>query len=89
MTTTVSKNNEVSIPADIARELDIHPGTELEWEKTGEGTVIVRPLPSRAELERQLRGAGRRWLKPGDDPIAELVRERRHDDELDQADEEK
>lgn len=89
MTTTVSKNNEVSIPADIARELDIHPGTELQWEKTGEGTIVVRLLLSRAELERQLRGAGRRWLKPGDDPIAELVRERRQDDELDQADEEK
>jgi hypothetical protein len=44
-------------------------------------------LPSRGELARQLMGAGRRWLKPGSDPIGDLVRERELDDELDQADE--
>jgi hypothetical protein len=40
---------------------------------------------SRGDLARQLMGAGRRWLKPGDDPIGELIREREHDDKLDRA----
>jgi AbrB family looped-hinge helix DNA binding protein len=87
MTTTVSESNQVSIPSEIARDFDIHPGTQLEWAKAGEGTILVKPLPSRGELARQLMGAGRRWLKPGADPIGELVRERERDDILDQADE--
>ncbi len=87
MTTTVTESNQVSIPAEIAREFDIRPGTQLEWAKTGEGTILVKPLPSRGALARQLMGAGRRWLKPGADPMGDLVREREQDDKLDQADE--
>jgi hypothetical protein len=42
---------------------------------------------SRGALARQLMGAGRRWLKPGADPIGDLIRDREQDDKLDQADE--
>lgn len=87
MTTTVSESNLVSIPLEIAREFDIHPGTRLEWLKAGEGVISIKPLPSRGEQARQLMGAGRRWLKPGVDPIADLIREREQDAQLDQADE--
>ena len=87
MTTTVTESNQVSIPPEIARDLDIHPGTQLEWAKAGEGAILVRPLPSRGEMARQLMGAGRRWLKPGADPVGDLIREREQDDKLDQADE--
>ena len=89
MTTTVNESNSVSIPPEIAREFDIHPGTRLEWAKTAEGVIAVKPLPSRGELARHLMGAGRRWLKPGADPIGDLIREREQDDHLDQADEER
>jgi AbrB family looped-hinge helix DNA binding protein len=87
MTTTVSESNQVSIPPDLAREFDIHPGTRLEWAKTGEGIITIKPLPNRADLARQLLGAGRYLLKPGADPIADLIREREEDDRLDQSDE--
>jgi len=87
MTTTVTESNQVSIPPDIAREFDIHPGTRLEWAKAGEGAIIVKPFPSRGESARQLMGAGKRWLKPGADPVGDLIREREQDDKLDQADE--
>jgi len=86
MTTTVTKSNQVSIPPDIVREFDIHPGTRLEWAKGGEGAIIVKPLRNRGEMARQLMGAGKRWLKPGADPIGDLMREREQDDNLDQAD---
>jgi bifunctional DNA-binding transcriptional regulator/antitoxin component of YhaV-PrlF toxin-antitoxin module len=86
MTTTVTESNQVSIPPDIVREFDIHPGTRLEWAKAGEA-IMVKPLPSRGELARQLMGAGRRWLKPGADPVGDLIREREQDDQLDRADE--
>jgi hypothetical protein len=42
---------------------------------------------SRGERARELMGAGRRWLKPGADPVGDLIREREQDDKLDQADE--
>lgn len=86
MTTTVTKSNLVSIPPEIAREFDIHPGTRLEWAKISEGVISVTPIPSRGERARQLLGAGRRWLKPGADPSGDLLRERAHDSRLDQAD---
>ena len=47
--------------------------------------VIIAPELAR-ELARQLLGSGRRWMKPGDDPIGDLVREREQDDELDRID---
>src|SRR6266851_1055162 len=39
MTTIVTESNQVSIPPDIAREFDIHPGTRFEWAKAGEGVI--------------------------------------------------
>ena len=75
----------MSIPPDIAPEFDIHPGTRLEWGKSAGGVITVKPLPSRAELARELMGASRRWLKPGVNPMGDLLREREQDDQLDQA----
>jgi len=51
---------------------------ELETE------VEAQPASSsRGELARELMGAGRRWLKPGADPVEDLIREREQDDSLD------
>jgi len=86
MTTTVKDRNLVSIPPDIARDFNIQPGTRLEWTKAGDGVIAVRPLPSRGQIARELLGAGRHLVKPGADPIGDLVRERERDDDLDQAD---
>lgn len=80
MTTIVNESNQVSIPPDIAREFDIHPGTQLEWTKGNDGVITLKPLLQRGELARQLMGAGRHLLKPGMDPIADLIRDRVQDD---------
>jgi hypothetical protein len=42
--------------------------------------IAVKPLPSRGERARALMGSGRKWLKPGDDPIANLLRDRAAED---------
>jgi AbrB family looped-hinge helix DNA binding protein len=81
MITTVTGKNQVTIPAELARELNIKTGTQLDWSKAEDGTLRVRPLPSRGETARRLAGIGASWLKPGDEPIAELIRERMGDDE--------
>jgi len=76
MITTVTGRNQVTIPADLARQLDIRAGTRLEWSKGEDGTLHARPLPARGVVARKLAGIGRAWLKPGQDPVADLIRER-------------
>jgi AbrB family looped-hinge helix DNA binding protein len=80
MITTVTGKNQVTIPAKLAHQLDIQPGARLDWAIGPDGVLIVRPLPKRGELARQVAGFGRQWLKPDSDPIAELIRERVADD---------
>jgi AbrB family looped-hinge helix DNA binding protein len=81
MITTVTGKNQVTIPADLARELNIKAGTQLEWSKDENGVLHAKPLPSRGELADRLQGLGRQWLQPGDDPIARLIEERVREDE--------
>jgi AbrB family looped-hinge helix DNA binding protein len=81
MTTTVTGKNQISIPAEIAARHGIRPGCRLEW-KSGRTPdrleVIIQPDPITAA--RSLHGAGRKYLRPGQDPIAELIAERTDDD---------
>ena len=81
MITTVTGKNQITIPAALARELDIAPGTRLDWEKGGEGILIVKIIPNRPELARQLAGRGRRHLGQSSDPIRDLVEDRVREDQ--------
>ena len=81
MITTVTGKNQITIPADLARELDIAPGTRLDWEKGQEGTLIAKIIPNRAELARRLAGRGKRRLRSGSDPIRELIEDRVREDQ--------
>ena len=76
MITTVTGKNQVTIPAKLAKQLDIQPGVRLDWSIGEEGVLIARLLPPRGELARQVAGMGRTWLTEGRDPIAELIQER-------------
>nr|MBP8975032.1 hypothetical protein [Anaerolineae bacterium] len=57
------------------------PGMQLEFELDDEQTLIVRPVESRAEKVRRLEGMLRPYLPPGEDPVADLIREREEEDE--------
>lgn len=81
MITTVTGKNQVTIPADLARDLDIRVGTRLEWVKGGGDSAIVRIVPSRAGLARRLAGRGRKYLRPGSDPVRDLIADRVREDE--------
>ena len=83
MITTVTGNNQVTIPEELAREMDIKAGTRLEWSKDRNGELRVRPLPGRGDLARRLTGIGRGWLSAGVDPIGELIQDRMAEDEED------
>jgi AbrB family looped-hinge helix DNA binding protein len=80
MITTVTGKNQITIPAELAKQLDLQPGTRLDWSLREDGVLIARPLPRRGELARKAAGIGRKWLKPGVDPVKALIDERiRHD----------
>lgn len=80
MRTTVFAGNMVKIPDTIAALLDLKPGAGLDWQMTDDGAVIVQKRGSRAEQADKLLGIGRSCLKPGDDPVADLIRARQMDD---------
>ncbi len=72
--------NQVTIPAKLASQFDIRPGTGMDWSLGDNGVLIVRPLPKRGELARRAAGVGRQWLPEGVDPVADLIDERMRDD---------
>jgi AbrB family looped-hinge helix DNA binding protein len=76
MITTVTGKNQITIPAKLARELDIQPGQRIDWAIGEDGVLIARILPSRSELAQQAAGMGRHWLDSGVDPIADLIDDR-------------
>lgn len=81
MITTVTGKNQITIPAKLAAQLDIRPGTRIDWSLSDDGVMIARLLPDRATLARRVAGMGRAWVPPGVDPIAELVADRVREDE--------
>lgn len=80
MISTVTTKNMVTIPADLARQHGVSPGCLLDWESTSETEIRVRVLPKRGDLARRLMGQGRQFLKPGADPIRDLIEERTRED---------
>ncbi|MCK6531087.1 AbrB/MazE/SpoVT family DNA-binding domain-containing protein [Myxococcota bacterium] len=77
MKTMVTGKNQISIPAEIARTCGIEPGWKVEW-RLGRvpGELVLRLIPDRMTIARRLHGAGKRWIRHGRDPVAELVAER-------------
>jgi AbrB family looped-hinge helix DNA binding protein len=79
MITTVTGKNQITIPAELARQLQIEPGTSFDWSIGAEGVLMARVIPPRAALARRLAGSARSWLPPGTDPVADLIQERKDD----------
>ncbi len=80
MRTTVTTKNMVTIPAELSRRHSVSPGCKLDWETINDSEIRVRVIPKRGELARRLMGRGRRFLKPGADPIRDLIEERVRED---------
>ncbi|NBU11576.1 MAG: hypothetical protein EBS84_21655 [Proteobacteria bacterium] len=77
MISEVLDENVVAIPALLVAGHGIKPGSRLDWKETAQpDTLTVKILPDYAALATSLLGAGRKHLRPGADPLAELVRER-------------
>ena len=83
MITTVTGKNQITIPAAIANRIGLKSGSRIDWQlssKPDEIRCIVLPEPS--AIAASLRGAGKRFLKPGQDPSADLLAERSADEPI-------
>ncbi|MBX3734772.1 MAG: AbrB/MazE/SpoVT family DNA-binding domain-containing protein [Verrucomicrobiae bacterium] len=80
MITTITGKNQITLPADLVRELDWRPGHQIVWTKADDGSLVGRRKPTRSELARKLGGRGRKYLTTGSNPVAELVAERERED---------
>lgn len=83
----LTHENQVTLPLEIVQALDLTPGTPVEWRIGPDGTLIGTPQPSRAQKAAALFGAGRAYLRPGSDPVGQLIAERLNDDDTYRADE--
>ena len=70
------RDNMLKIPDVIAQDLDLKPGTALDWRVAANGVILLHKHIARGERADKLLGIGRRFLKPGGDPVAELVGDR-------------
>ena len=80
MITTITGKNQVTLPAEIVRALDLTPGTQLDWTIGPDRTLVATPVLSRAQRAAALLGAGRKYLRPGSDPVRDLIAERVQED---------
>jgi AbrB family looped-hinge helix DNA binding protein len=81
MITTITGKNQITLPAEIVKALGLAPGTQLEWSIGPDNTLIAKPRPTRAQRAAMLMGTGRKYLRPGADPVRELVVEREQEEE--------
>ncbi len=81
MTTTVLPDNTVKIPEAIARALNLKPGTALDLQVAADGSLLLHKRSTRGERADKLLGIGKPFLKPGEEAVAELIREREMDDQ--------
>ena len=76
MITTITQTKTIKIPPEIEEHFGIKPGYRLDWRWTDkQDEILVRVIPDRGVLARQLLGAGRRF-SPETDAIAALIAER-------------
>ena len=76
MITTITGKNQVTLPAEIVKALELTPGTQLEWAIGPNNTLIATPRPTKAQRATALMGSGRKYLRPGANPVGDLIAER-------------
>ena len=81
MTTTLTGKNQITVPAQITRKLGLTPGARFDWAVSNQpNKIIITIQPTRKQLLEEVRAIGRKFKKPGPDPIGKLIRERVQDD---------
>lgn len=75
MTTTLTGKNQVTVPAELVRELGLEAGSKLDWKKgKAPGTLTVTVKPSIRQLLDRAQEIGKQFGNR--DLVAELIAER-------------
>ena len=83
MTTTLTGKNQITVPAEITRRLGLAAGAQFDWAVSDQPDQITITIkPSRKQLLERVRAIGRKFRKPGQDPVADLIRAREEEDRL-------
>ena len=82
MSIIVLEEGSVPIPEDLAQEFGIHKGSQVEWERTEDGALKLRPASTREEVVRRMRGALKDTLKPGESGVESFLKWRQEEREL-------
>lgn len=81
MTTTLTGKNQVTVPAEIAQKLGLQAGARFDWALGDQpNQIVITVKPTRRQLLERVRQIGRTFKKKGQEPIADLVREREEED---------
>jgi bifunctional DNA-binding transcriptional regulator/antitoxin component of YhaV-PrlF toxin-antitoxin module len=78
MITTLTGRNQITIPASLASRFSLKPGTRIEWlPGDAPDEIRCRIVPDPARLAEDLKGAGRKYLRPEQPhPLDRLAGER-------------
>ena len=84
MITTLSPDLTTPVPEALIQRLNLHPGSQLDWQADGQVITIQvqAAAPDRLKLLQEVRALGRKNKRDGEDPIADLIRERVEEDEI-------
>ena len=75
MTTTLTWKNQVTVPAEIAREMGLEPGARFDWVRGEQpGTIVIHVQPSIRQLLDRVQELGRQ--SKNRHLIEELIAER-------------
>ena len=74
-TSTLTGKNQVTVPAELAKQMSLQPGTRLQWEAgSAPGTILVRVQPSIQQRLARAQEIGKAFA--GRDFVKELIEER-------------
>jgi bifunctional DNA-binding transcriptional regulator/antitoxin component of YhaV-PrlF toxin-antitoxin module len=81
MTTTLTGKNQITVPAEITQKLGLTTGSQFDWALGDQpNKIIITIKPTRSQMLERIHKLGRKWKKPGQDPISDLIRARVQDD---------
>ncbi len=78
MITTLTGKNQITVPAEIARQMGLEPGAKPEW-AIGEKPhpILIKVQPRRAQRLARIQELGKSF--EGRDLVAELIADRRQE----------
>lgn len=79
MVTTLTRKNQITLPAALVGQAGLQAGARLEWTYVSPEEIRVRPLPPLNKVVALMKGRGKTLLKPGQSAVKGLVAERQRE----------